>query len=358
MMPLLMALLLVGCDPHEDALPIGSDKPCTVTLRLSFSTPLPLFREVDYNSRMAEPLDSAYDVRYVVKAYPAGATETTAPSFQQVFTKPIDNEWDCELPVALTGGDYDIYVWADFVKHGTTADNFHDTSNFANIALTEPYVGNSDYRDAFRGYAMAVSLAPNSSCSVDVEMVRPLAQYLFIATDIQDFVERERQRIEAKGMSVEFFNQTYAKTKGVGDAEPEDASALNVPYIVDGLDLSQYEVEFVYTGYLPNAFDMFIDKPVNSTLGVTFMSTITKSDESTAAIMGCDYVMVNGHESEVQVRMKVYAPDDECVSQTGDIAVPITRSKQTIVRGDFLTQQQTEGIGVDPTFEGTYIIYY
>jgi hypothetical protein len=88
------------------------------------------------------------------------------------------------------------------------------------------------------------------------------------------------------------------------------------------------------------------------------MSTITKGDESNAAIMGCDYVMVNGHESEVQVRMKVYAPDDECVSQTGDIAVPITRSKQTIVRGDFLTQQQAEGIGVDPTFEGTYIIYY
>jgi hypothetical protein len=371
------SLLLVGCDHHEWVEYEPAEPTCDVKIRLTFSTPLPLFREVDY-ARSGTLTDANHNVRYIVQAYQANATSDPQ---RFVFTKQIDGEWDCELPLELPAGSYDLYVWADFVENGSQVDLYQTTTDFEHITLTTPHSGNNEYRDSFRGILKGVTITapadeatPAETQIIDISMVRPLAKYIFVSTDIKEFVARERARIEAKGMSLEMFNHTYSRGSRSGDADTEaadasaeaedggatplDADSRSTPYIIDGLDLSAYQVMFIYTGYMPNTFNMFADKPIDATTGINFTGFITKEDDSNDAILGFDYVMVNGVESAVQVALRVIAPDDEVVSSTSTIDVPITRSQLTVVRGEFLSQQTTGGVGINPDFDGMFIVYY
>ena len=46
--------------------------------------------------------------------------------------------------------------------------------------------------------------------------------------------------------------------------------------------------------------------------------------------------------------------ENELLSSTDPIDVPLERSKLTIVRGPFLTTQASGGVGIDPGFDGEW----
>ena len=69
---------------------------------------------------------------------------------------------------------------------------------------------------------------------------------------------------------------------------------------------------------MPHAYSMHTDKPVDSSTGVMFESTLKKLSESEAS-MGFDYVFVNGKKSAVTVQIGIY--DNEGTQASGGVTI-------------------------------------
>lgn len=236
---------------------------------------------------------------------------------------------DFTTELELPAGDYSIWAWSDHA-HPDSKESVHfDTSDFSEIVYSQPYSGNDDRRDAFRGTTLITvkrTPDPEEVSSAVIELERPLAKYRFIATDLAEFVENEITR--------------GALSKG---GDPNYSSALQ-----------GYRVKMIYTGYMPSKFNNFINRPVDSAVGMSYEGTITPTGDS-EALLSFDYVMVNGHESSIPVAVEVY-DGDALIASVPAVNVPIVRSRLTTVRGKFLTSQANEGVGIDPGFDGDYNI--
>lgn len=80
------------------------------------------------------------------------------------------------------------------------ADLYYRVANFKEVMYTsaDDYIGNNDFRDAFRGEEDAAVTATlnsdGSTPSATVIMERPLAKYKFISTDLEKFLAMVVQR--------------------------------------------------------------------------------------------------------------------------------------------------------------------
>ena len=92
---------------------------------------------------------------------------------------------------------------------------------------------------------------------------------------------------------------------------------------------------------MPHAYSMYTDKPVDSSTGVMFESTLRKLSESEAS-MGFDYVFVNGKKSAV----------------TEPIEVPLKRSHHTTLTGMFLMSEASGGVTINPDFDGDHNLIF
>ena len=294
-----------------------------------------------------------YDMRYIINAYPVdesgNVSQTIAHQF--VFTKAVITDFNYQTEeVRLPEGNYQLMVWADFVTPGTSNDMYYHPASFNSIYLDETHSGNTDYRDAFRGSAqveMDAVVYDTQTATVTIPMERPMAKFTFVTTDLKEFLEREATRVNRVNRANEADTKD-AETKYPDTKDPEKDDETEI-------QLSDYRVVFYYTGFMPNTYNMFTDKPIDSATGVHFSSTLSQlSDEE--ASMGFDYVMVNGHDASVMVTVGLFDKDDNALSMSDEINVPLNRSVNTIVRGSFLMQEANGGIGIDPGFEGDHNI--
>ena len=150
------------------------------------------------------------------------------------------------LPVNLRlhALEYTLAVWTDYVAAGTEADLYYNTEDLQQVSCTTPYTGNTPYRDCLYGTVL-LDLRDyrnewNAKVQVQVDMVRPLAQYEIIATDVKDFLaESQRQR--------------------------ETGTA--------------HSVTFSYGFYFPLGFNVLTGKPQNSQMNVAFTAPLTVPDD-------------------------------------------------------------------------------
>lgn len=324
------ALLCAACDVHEfpgEAQPDASGgvkRP--LELRLDFNIDLPIHTEMEYSRAAGSTADA--DMRYIIAAYHSDKADDFGRTADTVavVTRPADGGMDISTTFRLREGYWRFLVWADYVDAGTMADKYYDTSDFSEIVLADRaiHTGCDDRRDAFRGVAdvrLHDGVAPQT---VTVEMRRPLAKFTFVSTDLDEFIRREMARAAAQA----------------GDAPSQ------LP-----IDLGEYSVRFFYTGYMNCSFNMFTDKPANAWTGVNFEGRIRRVSD-TEAELGFDYVFVNGQETSVAVAVQIYGSGGELIAASATIDVPISRSKETVVRGDFFTAQATGGVGISPGFDG------
>lgn len=340
---LLLAVLCTafhGCDVHEFP-KLGVPTP--LKLKLNFNTELPPFLVVNYGTKQ-EDVPSLYDIRYQIKAYMVTKNDEydhlETGSF--TFTAPVTDDLNYETTIILPAGEYMFKVWADYVRKGSPDDLYHNTSNFNNIRLTEPHTGNTDFRDGFTGSKIITV----ENTKIDgvikedvVEMERPLAKFIFITTDLDEFIEKET-KTKLQELLKAGRTSTWAEdsTKAV-EVKPED-----------------YYLVFKYPLYMPCAYSIFEDRPVDSKTGVQFNSVMVPLSQ-TEATLGFDYVLVNGKESSAQVAVELYNKKGEILSNTGTIDVPLKRSKLTEVRGAFLTLETGGGVAINPDFNGDHNIY-
>ena len=108
------------------------------------------------------------------------------------------------------------------------------------------------------------------------------------------------------------------------------------------VNIEDYKVVFYYVGFMPDAYSMNTDKPVDSSTGVMFESTLRTLSESEAT-MGFDYVFVNGKKSAVTVQIGIYDNEGTQLSMTEPIEVPLTSSHRTIITGKYLKTAASAG---------------
>lgn len=335
----LSTFALVGCDVHEwpEEMP-----PAIVpfTLHLDFDTSMPIYEEIDYsNTRQEEDRDR----RYIIGAYPYDkyGNPTRVADTVIVFTKSSDEDFNHSVELELPEGNYNFVVWTDYVEDGSKSDLYYKTHDFAEIILADRklHVGNTDFRDGFRGEKSAMILANqpyyeaisrNVETETTIDMVRPMAKFKLIATDLKEFINHAKRIMAQK-----------AADKGSTRVEPLE------------FNIENYRVVIRYNGFMPCSFNMFTNKPADAWTGVSFDSWMSNPTDSEVEL-GFDYVFVNGSESTVSVTVEVYDPDGDLVSRSNPIDVPIVRSKLTIVRGDFLTSKASGGVGIVPEFDGDY----
>lgn len=338
------AFCMASCDVHE--FPDIPEKRA-LHLRLNYDTDMTEWKHLyDGENMIEEGLGETYDnrraygnIRYVVRAYPLADKQRISQDYTQefVFTKDIAEGYNHEVTLDLIPGDYNIMVWSDIVQHGGDT-YFHDKTNFAEITLQGEHQGNNDYRDAFRGsgnVTLIADIIERVPDTLDIAMQRPLAKYEFITTDLTEFINKEQTRADAKSKA--------QSTDG------EDVTTK--------VSIEDYKVVFYYVGFMPNAYSLFTDKPVDSATGVLFESTLNSLSETEASV-GFDYVFVNGTESAVTVQIGIYDNEGTQLSLTEPIKVPLRRSHHTIMRGMFLMSKTSGGISINPEFDGDYNLVF
>ena len=210
---------------------------------------------------------------------------------------------------------------------------FYDATNFAEIVLQGEHEANTDHRDAFRGInsiSLVADIIEYIPDTLDITMQRPLAKYEFITTDLKEFIDKEFEILQKEAASR-------------GEDPP---SRVNT---------DDYKVVFYYSGFMPNAYNINTDKPVDSKMGVLFESKIGVLSENEASL-GFDYVFVNGKKSAVTVQIGLYDKEDRQLALSEPIDVPLQRNYHTVLKGSFLMQQASGGMTINPEFDGNFNI--
>lgn len=337
-----VALLLpTACSVHE-----WPDPPETVTLRLrlTYSTDMTVSEYLHDGADVTEQgAGGTYDnrrshgtVRYIVRAYPLTGENQVMSVYTRelVLTGDASDGYDREAALDLPPGDYRIMVWADLAE-SEGADAYYNASDFSGITLSGDHTGCDDYRDAFRGTAgisLTADVTEREPATLTVVMQRPLAKYEIVTDDLDEFIEKETVRLAEERE---------------GAAQASRAAA----------DIGDYMAVVYYVGFMPDTYSMFTDKPVDSSTGVMFRSSLSVLSSNEASL-GFDYVFVNGTESAVTVRIGIYDSNGTQRSLTDPIEVPLRRDTHTVVRGSFLMQEASGGVTINPGYDGDHNIIF
>ena len=106
---------------------------------------------------------------------------------------------------------------------------------------------------------------------------------------------------------------------------------------------------------MPNVYNMFTDRPVDSVTGIAFEGKFSKINDDEISL-GFDYVIVNHMETTITLRVAILNEKGDQVSLTSPINVPIKRSNHTIVKGRFLMEKAKGSVGIDPGYNGEFNI--
>lgn len=330
-----MAIVLSSCDSTIHFYPEEPEPPKPKTLlilNLKHEQSLPLYKNIIIQAPGArsrqEPL---WDVRHIVKLYPLSDANSKRSSSRgepltYIFTHDYDPlSHDSHLELEVPAGEYDVRVWTDYVLDGHVNDFRYLTSDFASITVSEPHYGCSDSGEAYKGEVTATVIEYQTT-EKDVDMTRPMARFRFIATDIREFAEQLNQAGNSRGDN------------------PDNAPGRSV-------NPDDYHIVFRYSGYMPCTYNMFIDHPTNSRVGVKFSGQmVSLSDEEME--LGHDYCFTNGKETSVDVAVDVYDREGTLLASSPSVNVPLLRGHLTEIRGRFLTTRTTGGVSISPGYNG------
>lgn len=241
----------------------------------------------------------------------------------------INAGYDCEMTLELPVGNYKVVAWSDPVEPGETY--FHNAQNFLSVNLNDFKHANAESQDAFSGILpISISGSLEEQYYV-VEMTRPYSKYEFIATDLQDFIDKENTRRSRNG------------------EEP-----------ISDNDITDYRILLTYPGFMPYSYSVIDDRLVDSMSGVAYESKVTQINDHEVSL-GFDYVMINavknvGDSQQVTVKITVYAPDGEQVANSAQIQVPLRRDNHTVIRSNFLSENSQGGVAIDPSYDGDHNI--
>lgn len=265
------------------------------------------------NTRASEE-EVGYRRRFTVDAYENGKLATRQVIYDDKSTES-DGKITIPISLKLHARNYTLAVWVDYVEKQSEKDFFYNTADLNRIVCTEPYRGNSDYRDVFYG-STELDLTGyrnqwNAKVPIDIKMTRPLARYELIATDVKKFLENIKDYKE------------------------------------------KYTITVHYGYYLPVGFNALTGETGHSLMYMQYAkSMVIPNDGSEECLIGFDYVFTNGAESFVSLNVEVANSKGTIVARAPGVKVPYKQGHLTTARGAFLTFNPDAGVGIDPDFNG------
>ena len=262
--------------------------------------------------------DDGYRRRFIIEAWREGKPTTRQVTVMETAEEDGDAKISLPIHLKLHALEYTLAVWTDYVKAGTTDDLYYDTDNLQQVACTDPYTGSTPYRDCLYG-TTPLDLRNyrdewNARVQVKVDMVRPLAKYELIATDVKDFLRKTKKQ---------------------------------------RADDETFTITFSYGFYLPTVFNVLTGKPADSRTGIAYTTPLTvPTDGQEECTIGTDFVFVNGTESFVSLSMEIRDGGGSVISRTTGLEVPYRRGHLTTVRARFLTNEMQGGVDIDDDFDG------
>lgn len=365
LLSLLAMLLFCACDVHEfpeEPEPTPPEPPVLHECQLNLVHDRDDFDFLTNvtigNGNTRSEADGTCDIRYTVRIYryDERGTRVFSRAVSEYYTGTVPDDGshpDLSIPLNLEAGEYDIVAWTDHVSSGSEDDLFFHTDDFMEIkffgAGSPGYVhnGNEANRIAWRGIAhvivgdnneIALYEDPDNPVTrVDIAMERPMSRYHFITNDLNKFIENETLKLAVM-------------------SEEDPGPVPPTPEAPPSPDLSEYRIVMRYTGYMPISYNIFTDKPVDSSPGVSFEGRINAIDEHRAEL-AFDHVLVNHNNTSVQVALDLYRVSDGTrLSTTGVIDVPLQRGHYTTVEGPMLTTTAGAAMGINPSFNGDFNI--
>lgn len=322
---LVLTIALAGCvhdypgmteDGEEGVDPTLVEVNTEVTLDLEL---VPL--EIITNTARSGTTKAASDYRrrFIIEAWRDGKPESRQVTVVD-DAEEEDGDGKITLPIRLKlhAVEYTLAVWTDYVADGTDTDLYYNTEDLQYVTCTEPYTGSTPYRDCLYG-TTTLDLRQyrddwNAKVQIKVDMVRPLAKYELIATDVAEFLERTAQQ-RAQGES--------------------------------------YTVTFSYSFYIPAVFDVLAGKPCESWPEISFTLPLALPEEGeTLHTVGTDFIFANGGEASVLLTMEIRDSRGNRVSRVSGIDVPYRRGHLTTLKGAFLTSEMKGGVEIDTEWDG------
>lgn len=237
-----------------------------------------------------------------------GSTELLAVKRQMLFA--TDRAGIYTMSLTLVEGDYDVSLWVDYAKDEVTDNHYITTTSddVMRIRPRESYSANLESRDAFSA-RIVLPMSRANAVPMDVKMIRPLAKYKIIATDVAKYEELRKKR-----------------------AFPA---------------LEDLEITVVYGGFLPSAYSIRESKPADAETGYLYLSAFGNKTDREVDVTK-DYVFVNGTQSSVNISIVFKEKSTgKIVSQAAGIKVDYRANMLTTIRGDFLTVGTSSGITID-----------
>lgn len=229
------------------------------------------------------------------------------------------------VPLKLKAVPYRFTVWADYTRGASLPDTYYNTENFRSVSHTLPYEEDYLRREDFFGNASADLAGEEWRDGIQITVKRPLAHYRIVATDVQEFLNKQ----QANGRP------------GAGE----------------------YEVNIIYAYFLVTHLDAVTGQPLNSGAGFSYTRSINLSEDMTECELAADYILADEQGSGVTVTVEVREKGvgKAVLSRSSGLEIPYRRWHTTTVTGRFLTAGSGGGggsssggidIGIDGDYDG------
>lgn len=283
----------------------------TLTLNLTFPSPM-----LDYvKQKKARTTGDVEMLRAVIELYRKGTNERVLR--KEEFVTKVGDENVYTASLLVTPGTYNMRLWADYTTDATT-DHHYITTNTQDVKILpkEKYMANTDTKDAFVN--TQILTVAKTEQTENITMNRPVAKYRLVATDLEKYETLRKQR--------------------------------NYPPI------EELNISIVYESYLPAGYDVWTGTLTDSQMGYGYYSAISENTD-TMVTLAKDFVLVNGEESGVQVKLLLKDSTGKVISGVSGITINYRSGYLTTIKGDFLTAGKG-GVDIVTEWEGEYNVEF
>lgn len=266
---------------------------------------------------------SQYDLRYqlaVFRIEDGNYVEAISPQ-----KKIVDRYEPVTYSLRLTPNrNYQVVVWADFVRQGETEDLHYDTHDFRNITVPEmpdKYLLNDESKDA---YYISKNFTVENGSSEDLVLKRPFAKLRIVTTDwnYENLEMPDNLKVSYYGCK-RFVNLDAVLGTSSYDELSADVSAASV-----------------YTATLKEAKD--------------YEGGYDMTENNRTIIV--DYLMTDVEEqTPVHLTLEALKGDKQITKQDLKTDIPIKRNWLTTIIGNTLTTDATFNISIDEGFSNEWV---
>lgn len=267
---------------------------------------------------------SQYDLRYqlaVFRIEDGNYVEAVSPQ-----KKIVDSYEPVTYSLRLTPNrNYQVVVWADFVRQGETEDLHYDTHDFRNITVPElpdKYLLNDESKDA---YYISENFTIENEIPDNLVLKRPFAKLRVVTTDwnYENLEMPDNFKVSYYGCK-RFVNLDAVLGTSSYDELSEDVSTVSV-YTATLKDDKEYAAGYDET-------------ETNRTIIV-------------------DYLMTDVEEqTPVHLTLEALKGDKQIAKQDLKTDIPIKRNWLTTIIGNTLTTGATFNVSIDEGFDNEWVM--